>query len=283
MVAGQAEDISVVLANFNAIATVLNGGIDNANINAAAAIAISKLAGYPADSSKALLGDGSWGSAGMTLATALPGSPTNGQIIALTDSLTAPTYVWPLRYNSTAAKWQPYGEGWGYNTSLPSVAAGVDGVTAVLVDSLTAPTYVWRFRYNAGSASSYKWEFVGGVIQTTQVIASYTSGSGSGTWEYTGTNLVIPRAGDYDIRWSGKDEGNGAGSTTDYGVGFGASPASSTYYYTGANNGHAFYRHVRNTGMTASTAVGLYIRDSDSTRRNPWSQRTLEITPVRVS
>lgn len=44
MVAGQPEDISVVLANFNAIATVLNGNIDNANVNAAAAIAYSKLA-----------------------------------------------------------------------------------------------------------------------------------------------------------------------------------------------------------------------------------------------
>jgi microcystin-dependent protein len=64
MVPGQPEDISVVLANFTAIAAVLNGGIDNANVNAAAAIAASKLAGYPADASKALLGDGSWGVAG---------------------------------------------------------------------------------------------------------------------------------------------------------------------------------------------------------------------------
>jgi hypothetical protein len=61
MVAGQPEDISVVLANFQAIAAVLNGGIDNANINAAAAIAISKLAGYPSDASKSLKGDGTWG------------------------------------------------------------------------------------------------------------------------------------------------------------------------------------------------------------------------------
>jgi len=47
MVSGQPEDISVVLANFNAIAAVLNGNIDNANIKADAAIATSKLAGYP--------------------------------------------------------------------------------------------------------------------------------------------------------------------------------------------------------------------------------------------
>lgn len=67
LVAGQPEDVSQILANLNAIATVLNGGIDNANINAAAAIAISKLAAYPADITKVLRGDGSWAIPGETL------------------------------------------------------------------------------------------------------------------------------------------------------------------------------------------------------------------------
>ncbi len=58
--AGQPEDVSVILANLQAIASVLNGGIDNANINPAAAIAISKLAGYPSDGAKILRGDGIW-------------------------------------------------------------------------------------------------------------------------------------------------------------------------------------------------------------------------------
>lgn len=42
---GQAEDISVVLANFDALATVINGNLDNTNLLANAAIAITKLAG----------------------------------------------------------------------------------------------------------------------------------------------------------------------------------------------------------------------------------------------
>jgi hypothetical protein len=58
--AGQPEDISVILSNLQAIQGVLNGGIDNGNINAAAAIAASKLAGYPSDLLKVLRGDGSW-------------------------------------------------------------------------------------------------------------------------------------------------------------------------------------------------------------------------------
>jgi hypothetical protein len=43
MQSGQAEDISVVVANLDAIAAVLNGGVDNTNIAPGAAIAYSKL------------------------------------------------------------------------------------------------------------------------------------------------------------------------------------------------------------------------------------------------
>jgi hypothetical protein len=61
MTSGQPEDISVVLANFQAIANVLNGGIDNSNLSAAANIAASRILGYPADGTKSLKGDGTWG------------------------------------------------------------------------------------------------------------------------------------------------------------------------------------------------------------------------------
>lgn len=40
---GQPEDVSQIVANFDAIAAVLNGGLDNSNVNAAAAIDYSKL------------------------------------------------------------------------------------------------------------------------------------------------------------------------------------------------------------------------------------------------
>jgi hypothetical protein len=44
LVAGQPEDVSIILANLQAIASVLNGNLDNANLHASAAIAKSKLA-----------------------------------------------------------------------------------------------------------------------------------------------------------------------------------------------------------------------------------------------
>lgn len=59
LASGQPEDISQVLANFNAIKAIINALKDD-NIDPAAAIAIAKLAGYPADATKALFGDGTW-------------------------------------------------------------------------------------------------------------------------------------------------------------------------------------------------------------------------------
>ncbi len=106
MQAGQPEDISVVLANFQALATLLNGGLDNTNIAVAAAIAASKLAGYPADGTKALLGDGTWGGVGdATPVTAFPGSPTDKQIIIFTDSTTVPTFHWRMMWLAAISKW----------------------------------------------------------------------------------------------------------------------------------------------------------------------------------
>ena len=59
--AGQPEDISIVYSNFQAIQNILNGGIDDANVNGSANIKISKLLGYPNDVTKYLRGDGTWG------------------------------------------------------------------------------------------------------------------------------------------------------------------------------------------------------------------------------
>lgn len=98
-----------------AAGTVLKGGastpsfatIVNADCDAAMALAISKLSGYPSDGTKFLAGDGTWKAAGTpTPVTTLPGSPANNQQTILTDSTSAPTWYWLLQYNSTAAKWQ---------------------------------------------------------------------------------------------------------------------------------------------------------------------------------
>lgn len=58
---GTTADASLIATNNAAIKTVVNGGLDNSNIAADAAIAPSKFASFPNNSSKVLLGDGTWG------------------------------------------------------------------------------------------------------------------------------------------------------------------------------------------------------------------------------
>jgi len=60
LVTGKPEDVSQVLANFQAIAAIINGGLDNSNLTADAAIAISKLALFPNNAGVYLRGDGTW-------------------------------------------------------------------------------------------------------------------------------------------------------------------------------------------------------------------------------
>jgi hypothetical protein len=111
LVAGQPEDISVILANLQAIQGVLNGGIDNANINGAAAISASKLAGYPSDLLKYLRGDGSWQAA----PTIVVGDELAHAEVTVGSSVAATTEV-------------------GADTLLTAPAVTCDGTTPVIVE-----------------------------------------------------------------------------------------------------------------------------------------------------
>lgn len=57
---GNPEDISQIIADLDAILAQINGNLDNSNVAAAAAIALSKLAGYPNDATKFARGDSTW-------------------------------------------------------------------------------------------------------------------------------------------------------------------------------------------------------------------------------
>jgi len=152
MVAGQPEDISQVLANFQAIQTILNGGIDDSNIRATAAINPSKLLGYPSDSTKALFGNGQW-KAALDLTNAgvqvLAGSistgpPSNaigavpgvfieqgGRVLITRTAESTPTWgsalvgdtLWRFAINASGQLNWGSGAG-GYDTNLYRAAAG---------------------------------------------------------------------------------------------------------------------------------------------------------------
>jgi hypothetical protein len=72
----------------------------------------------------------------------------------------------------------------------------------------------WRFRYNAGSASAFKWEFIGGAEVVVSSIVSDTIVSSSTWTPLTGMALTMPRAGDYDLRGYTYGVGSTAGAAT---------------------------------------------------------------------
>ncbi len=213
--------------------------IDNAKIAADAAIAISKLAGYPSDSAVFLRGDGSW---------------------------SAPETVL------------------GYGTSLPG--SPTDGDEYVLVDSTSAPTYRWHLRYNGGSASSYKWEFIGGTemyaaVDTTETTSSATYAALS----TAGPTITLPNAGDYFV-----SIGATIGPKTTASIGYmsydiggtGASDNDAASSQSGSSNQYSVSRTARKTGLTAVALTSKY-RTANTSDAMSFRFRWMLVRPIRIS
>lgn len=128
---GAVTDATVMNNNFTSVKNVVNGNIDDDNISAAAAIDPAKIAGYPADNSKALLGDGTWGlisapggsgniPAGGLIPYAGPTAPS-GYLLCDGTAVSRTTYVDLFTAISTA-----YGIGDGSTTfNLPDLRGRV--------------------------------------------------------------------------------------------------------------------------------------------------------------
>ena len=85
-----------------------------------------------------------------------------------------------------------------YVTTLPS--SPVDG-QEVYYQADGTNGVIWHLRYRSGSASTYKWEYVGGTALSSEVPASEgIPASGSyGNLATVGPSVTVPLAGDYDI------------------------------------------------------------------------------------
>jgi hypothetical protein len=99
-----------------------------------------------------------------------------------------------------------------YVTTLPSTPA--DG-QEVYYGADATNGRIWHLRYRAASASSYKWEFIGGSPLDTFTSASATKGAGTTFAALSDSlpTLTIPRAGEYLVRWA-SNGGNSANSPT---------------------------------------------------------------------
>lgn len=92
---------------------------------------------------------------------------------------------------------QAFAHSQALTTTFPS--SPIDGqIVNMLVDSTNG--IVWQFKYRSASASTYKWEFIGGpplyAVDTTDRSFTLTT---TATEPATGLTVTVPLAGDYDV------------------------------------------------------------------------------------
>jgi hypothetical protein len=175
-------------------------------------------------------------------------------------------------------------------TSFP--ASPFDGQEFSLVVDATNGV-VWRFKYNAGSASAFKWEFIGGGAIVQNVSAHFIFNTmnqvGATGWYYpTGLSWSAIRAGDYEVDGIINFDPNGANAAPFYSDSFAGSVVTSagageTYFtdITAAHNQFS-YSLTRINGVTAAQTIGLCgLAPTPGT--NKFDQGWVRIRPIRLS
>jgi hypothetical protein len=142
------------------------------------------------------------------------------------------------------------------------------------------------FRYNSGSASSYKWEFIGGSFAGGQVATAETTASTSYVdLATTGPSLALPYGGDYDIL-IGYQLISGTAQQGAMSYAIGGTGASDNDWVVLQQPGGAApptnlsaSRFKRQTGLTAVTITAKYKAVSGTAE---FEARYLRILPVRI-
>lgn len=223
------KDALLVNANVDAAAAIaysklnLAGSIVNNDIGASAAIAYSKLSGVaPA------VGYG----------TSLPGSPSDGDEYILVDSTSSPTYQWRFRYHSGSS-----------NTDKWEFVGGAPAVSAVATSEST-------------SSATYAALATAGPSVTLPRAGVYDIEIGAFMYCYNG----------------------GSGSFMSYDIGgTGAVDADAARHLeadTALASQSSVSRLSRQTGLTAVTLTAKYKTNGTS---SAFANRWMKVTPVRVS
>jgi hypothetical protein len=199
--------------------------------------------------------------------------------------------------------------------AFQALALGVEAVTPVPSTTLPATPYdgqlanltvdtvlgvSWQLRYNAASASTFKWEFVGGppwLASQTNLSGPGVNGWGDGNVPNTGPALVVPRAGDYYVSCSAM-AGHSPVTTVPLGVGIGAvvganTPAISASAYgwlpDAPSAGSTTYTvtlvvaNCRMNSLGAGADLRMrYYGDANYTKAT-YDERRLALVPIRVT
>jgi hypothetical protein len=178
---------------------------------------------------------------------------------------------------------------WGPKTTTSTLAGGPPGSPVDqdiwIATAVDANGTRWAFQYNAGSASAFKWEFIGGAPTSAEVLTSETTASTADTDLATvGPSITLPRAGDYLYSFDVQMANTGV-STNVTVLKPGAAAASdddSGNYTTaaGGHNGNAS-RTRRLNGAAAGDVWKLQYRVTAGT--GTFLRRNLKIWPVRIA
>jgi len=148
----------------------------------------------------------------------------------------------------------------------------------------------WQFRYNAGSASAFKWEFVGGAPLTAYRSTNTAQSAGSTFQELdTALRITLARAGDYLLTYSAQgtsSSGNVLLQVTGWDATAAAQVGSGNADSTGGAGNFATISPVNQlvTGWTAGHVVSIAFWTNDGTPANTqWGNKSLGVIPVRVS
>lgn len=165
-------------------------------------------------------------------------------------------------------------------TSLPS--APIDGQEIRYLADATNGV-VWNLRYRAASASSYKWEFVGGSSLRSTGAGSSTN---STTPQTTNTpSITVPLAGDYDCSYGGFTQNTAYGvvyNSTIYLYKDTTSLESLTFVPVGTYNGASIAGVYRATSLTASQVLNLRYAVSTTSSTSSFGTLFINATPIRV-
>lgn len=212
--------------------------------------------------------------------TSRPAGPDTGSMIYETDTGYTRIYDGSLWRQASPAPTV---------TSLP--ASPVDGDEVVYTAEATNGIR-WRFKYRAASASSYKWEFVGGAPLRYDGGYGWTWGSwvacNSITHQATGVSLTVPFAGDYDMTGSAISY-NAAGDSlhsialyrTSYGAGLSWNYTEAAHYGQLTYQAATMVAH-RTLTLTASENVKLTMAVSNVSYTGYFYGMTMYAYPVRV-
>ncbi len=140
---------------------------------------------------------------------------------------------------------------------------------------------VWRFKYRSGSASTYKWECIGGLPLFSEVLTDESTTSTTyAALATAGPSVVAPLAGDYDVRIGGLQYNVNTNGYMSYDIGVTGAVDNDAMIQGSGGGSQTGSRLRRKTALSAGTNLVAKYKTISGTMH--WQTRWMEVKPVRV-